>query len=77
MPLEQTNGALAITETEIAEVLQQTFFEGRHLQEQDIDKEHFAADCVTVKNLETQSLKNPKRRKRSFSGYYLKRLEYL
>ena len=52
-PLKKANGALAITETEIAEELQETFFEGRHLQEQVFDQEHFATVSVTAKNLGT------------------------
>ena len=52
-PLKKANGALAITETEIAEELQETFFEGRHLQEQVFDQEHFATVSVTAKILGT------------------------
>ena len=51
-PLKKANGALAITETEIAEELQQTFFEGRHLQEQVFDTEAkpcFANTCELMK----------------------------
>ena len=52
-PLKKANGALAITETKIARELQQAFFEGRHLQEQVFDQEHFATVSVTANNLGT------------------------
>ena len=53
-PLKKANGVLATTESEITDELRQTFFEGRHLQEQDFDEEHFAAVSDNVKNLGTE-----------------------
>ena len=52
-PLKKANGALAITETKIAEELQQAFFEGCRLREQVFDQEHFATVRVTANNLGT------------------------
>ena len=51
--LKKANGVLAITETEIAEELQQTLSEGRHLREQVFDQKHFSAVSVTSNNLGT------------------------
>ena len=49
-PLEKQK---AITEPEIAEELQQTFFERRHLREQFFGQEHVATVSLTANNLGT------------------------